>query len=481
MRRGQIAIGFLAVMGIALVLVMMTVNVGQMAKVRVEVSNAADAGAMAGASWIASGMNEAGLVVAKIDDAILMVQAIYLVPFCPGLEQSRYARTLWQSLVEHPYLPDPMLAGPGYRRRGPVPYFHEVANDAMWAAWYVGGREWYTAAVNNLMINGAVGLGTVDGMLYTNYADLAPRIANNQRGLIHSGVGGPPAPLTWNNSLEVEDEMNLTHTAPMTIEYPEAPPQMVLDPLTQTRFGTPEYRQFLPARSISVPGVPDEFFDCTFEGWGIRTGYDGTSSDPDALFVLMPGRNPSEGPPVSFLDYGINPLIMAGGTVDFDGDGVGELGKLWDVSWRKSRPLGSNDDERLDNLNVTSPLNPYIPSIEHIRVLGEEHPSEFGGLGPCKTPAGDDQYVCGVVPKPLPVLAMKPRFVNGPSNHVTVAVAHKVETAAGWDHFDFGITLPHLVPRFDPVAAKARATFFPPTLPLLGPDDEAKSVLDEAR
>src|SRR3989338_7009872 len=101
---GQIAIGFVIVMVAGLVFVMAILNLGQMAQVRVETSNAADAGALAGASWIASGENEAALISGRMLDLLAMVQAIYIVPFCPGAEARDYANQLWASLYATPAL-----------------------------------------------------------------------------------------------------------------------------------------------------------------------------------------------------------------------------------------------------------------------------------------------------------------------------------------------------------------------------------------
>src|SRR3989338_6952181 len=101
-KRGQIAVGFLVIAAFTLLLVRMTINLGQMAQVRTETSNAADAGALAAASWLASGQNEAALVAGRMLDLVGMVQAIYIVPFCPGQEARDYADNLCASLYGAP-------------------------------------------------------------------------------------------------------------------------------------------------------------------------------------------------------------------------------------------------------------------------------------------------------------------------------------------------------------------------------------------
>jgi hypothetical protein len=80
--RGQIAVAFLVIIALILLVAAMTMNLGEVARLRTSTANAADAGALAGASWVASGENE----VAKIAEAmwvnVLIVQAVFAVWFC---------------------------------------------------------------------------------------------------------------------------------------------------------------------------------------------------------------------------------------------------------------------------------------------------------------------------------------------------------------------------------------------------------------
>lgn len=468
-RRGQIAIGFLTVIALALVLVTMTVNVGQMAQVRTETSNAADAGALAGASWIASGMNEAALVANKVTEAKVLVQTIYLVPFCPGAEQTSYAEQLWYSLEEHPYAFDPVYAAPGHWRRGPANYFKEVADDAMWAAWYTGSREWFTSVVNNLMIKYPTGSGTVcdsDNFgaclgQYTNFGPVAHHIEDTQQALYELGAGSGVEylPITWNNTLPFDDTMNLTHNAPFHVEFPERAPALQLAPEAAA------YSQYEKAHAITVPGVPNPVFTCELEGWGIRTGYSGPN-DPDALFVLMPE---------SLLDYSVNPLAMVTETLTLPGIPVPGLGvtylrKGWDVEWLDGRPA------ELDRLSGSSP---YVPSLEHLDEVSQAVNGR-PALGTCLTEDGDPQYVCGILPKSTPrTINVNPVGFQGGTGSVSVAVGHKVETATGTtDLFHSYAPLPNLAPRFPAVASKAQAKYSPPTLPLVTNDDAGEANLE---
>jgi len=122
--RGQVAVSFLVLMGFLILLVRITINVGQMALVRTETSNAADAGALAGASWMASGENEAAWVARKMWDAIHMTRALYMVPICPAPENKEYAQKIWEYLNQAPTSTCGMSDFSGC---GPVGWLRQVA------------------------------------------------------------------------------------------------------------------------------------------------------------------------------------------------------------------------------------------------------------------------------------------------------------------------------------------------------------------
>ena len=80
--RGQMAVVFLVIIALIFVLAAMTMNLGEVARLRTSTANAADAGALAAASWVASGENQVANIARGMWTLVLMVQAIFVVPFC---------------------------------------------------------------------------------------------------------------------------------------------------------------------------------------------------------------------------------------------------------------------------------------------------------------------------------------------------------------------------------------------------------------
>lgn len=81
-QRGQAAVMFLALMALILVLAASTMNIGEVAKLKTGTANAADAGALAGASWVASADNEIADIVPGMLLNIAIVMALFGFPFC---------------------------------------------------------------------------------------------------------------------------------------------------------------------------------------------------------------------------------------------------------------------------------------------------------------------------------------------------------------------------------------------------------------
>jgi len=78
-----------------LILASMMMNVGEVATLRTSTANAADAAALAGASWVASGENEmTDMADAMVDNAYL-IQRIYATPFCPNITLEQIATFYW--------------------------------------------------------------------------------------------------------------------------------------------------------------------------------------------------------------------------------------------------------------------------------------------------------------------------------------------------------------------------------------------------
>jgi hypothetical protein len=80
--RGQIAVMFVVFMALILLLVAATMNLGEVALLKTGTANAADAGALAGASWVASGTNELAKIAQGMWINVYAVQAIFTIPFC---------------------------------------------------------------------------------------------------------------------------------------------------------------------------------------------------------------------------------------------------------------------------------------------------------------------------------------------------------------------------------------------------------------
>src|SRR3989338_2164098 len=241
--QGQIAVGFLVIAAFTLLLVRMTINLGQMAQVRTETSRAAVAGALAAASWIASGENEAALVARRMLDLLGMVQAIYIVPFCPGEGARHYADQLWASLYA-----TPAFFG---LATGPVQYLQDVADAAMIGAWNIGRREYFTAAVNNMIFRyatgdeGYLGDGGVGGNVFGDF----PQQIRDAQDAMYNERTSTERVLTWNNGLPLEDPHNLKHIAHFESDYPQEPPrlQMTCNALSQAH-----YHQYRPKQTMPV-------------------------------------------------------------------------------------------------------------------------------------------------------------------------------------------------------------------------------------
>ena len=80
--KGQVAVGFVVLMGLVLLLTQPLMNLGEVARLKTATANAADAGALAGASQIASGTNYLARIARSMMVNYWVVQTIALVPFC---------------------------------------------------------------------------------------------------------------------------------------------------------------------------------------------------------------------------------------------------------------------------------------------------------------------------------------------------------------------------------------------------------------
>ncbi len=96
-RHGQVAVAFIVFMALLLMLASMTMNLGQAAQLKTETANAADSGALAGASWVASGTNEMVFVARGMSINAMITELIFAIPFC--LESCPRALSIWAALV----------------------------------------------------------------------------------------------------------------------------------------------------------------------------------------------------------------------------------------------------------------------------------------------------------------------------------------------------------------------------------------------
>ncbi|MBI2093966.1 MAG: hypothetical protein HYT88_04515 [Candidatus Omnitrophica bacterium] len=91
-----------------------------------------------------------------------MVQAVFLVPFCPNAKV--YADTMRDFI---------------FGQQGPMAYFHQVCDGVMREAWKMGCQGTFTAAFNNMVVRNIPGFGdpivvqgpggTIDGLITDLY------------------------------------------------------------------------------------------------------------------------------------------------------------------------------------------------------------------------------------------------------------------------------------------------------------------------
>lgn len=200
---GQIAIGFIVLMGLVLVFTGMTISLGQMAQVRAAVSNAADAGALAGASWMASGENEAVGIALKMHDSKALVQAMFLVPFCPG------SGLLARALVDQLHFNNMFR-------------FRPWADAVMTGAWNIGRREMVTASTNNMLIRFNCTVGGLVGWGGSAEDIIRDMQREAERSSSFAGMA-----FGWTNCQPAGDPRLLLHSMQMRVDgYPLTRPTL---------------------------------------------------------------------------------------------------------------------------------------------------------------------------------------------------------------------------------------------------------------
>ena len=133
--RGQMAVIFIVFLTIIVVLAASTMNLGEIARLKTATAIAADAGALAGASMIASGLNEATLIAEGMWRVMQFFQLFFYVPFC------------WSAIRQ--YVPDALYALCYLI----CSWLRGVADQAMKGAWKLGKGTALVIAINNLSID----------------------------------------------------------------------------------------------------------------------------------------------------------------------------------------------------------------------------------------------------------------------------------------------------------------------------------------
>ncbi len=187
-RRGAIALLFIPIIGIILIFVMMLMNASQIALQKSMTANAADAACLGGASFVASGMQEAAWVSRKLWTVKTLVDAIYMVPFCSDANSKQYAQDLWASFTQE--------RGPG-GLYGPLPYFKAVIIGTLFEAWKLGSQASFTGYFNNLIMKGT----------------RAASVFTSQKSLYESPFNGSASAVTWQAG-------DFTNTANINMGYP---------------------------------------------------------------------------------------------------------------------------------------------------------------------------------------------------------------------------------------------------------------------
>jgi hypothetical protein len=227
-QRGAVALLFIPIIGIILIFVMMLMNASQVALQKAMTANAADAACIGGASYIASGMQEAAWISRKLWTLKGIVDAIYMVPFCSDSVSELYAQDLWKSFVDQD--------GPA-GRYGPMRYYKNVMVGALIEGWKLGGQASFTGYFNNLIIKGQ---------------SVNPAVA--QRAL-YNEPGGAIPPVTWTSG-------DFDNTARASLGYPSTLPFNVV----QVGY----WQEYPKSYLIWLPQPTDWTFPCNPAGSGIE-------------------------------------------------------------------------------------------------------------------------------------------------------------------------------------------------------------------
>ena len=131
---GQVAVIFVALIALIIALAAFTMNLGEVARLKTSTANAADAGALAAASWIASGENEVAKIAQGMWINVYLVQAVFLLPFCMQV-------CIWAII----------LMGVLAFVNGVI--LRQIANDVLDSTWDLAHADAFFVGVQNLLID----------------------------------------------------------------------------------------------------------------------------------------------------------------------------------------------------------------------------------------------------------------------------------------------------------------------------------------
>lgn len=183
-QRGQMAVMFAVFIALIITLAAMTMNLGEVAKLKTTTANAADAGSLAAASWVASGENEAGLIAQGMWVNWLITMLVFLLPFC------------WPCITG-------FLIAASYAMTQAA--LHDAADTAMERAWQNGQSAAVLTAIQNATIDDPSGAVRAQIKALTGQRPIpTPAVLNWQR----QGADG----VMRNSSLTIEVAMSAVPT-----------------------------------------------------------------------------------------------------------------------------------------------------------------------------------------------------------------------------------------------------------------------------
>ncbi len=206
---GQVAVMFVVIIALIIALGAFTMNLGEVARLKTSTANAADAGALAAASWIASGQNEVAKIAQGMWINVYLVQAVFVFPFC--LRVCHWAVILMAVLA--------LVNGLILR---------DIANEALHGAWDRARADAFFIAVQNLLIDDASG-GVQDRL-----KQMGKTFEDDQRLPTPEETGRPSGSLAgshwlqWRRSSPSGDGSDRTHWVAIHTSFSSSRPELTM-------------------------------------------------------------------------------------------------------------------------------------------------------------------------------------------------------------------------------------------------------------